>query len=430
VPCLLHRTMPHQRERNAIRSSDGIAAAPAAPPSSSSSSSTRRQQRYAAKLAFDGTTYRGFQSQPHRNTIQDQIESRLFGLLRRPIRIEAWGRTDTGVHATGAVVSVDLHEEEVTRFASAMMAGTKKKGRLTAGRTSYGDEEEVEEEDSSPTAEEEKEVAKAAARFLCSVLREFVCDAGGRDVPGGCDSRRGSIVARSVVPVPPDFDARYSARWKRYAYYVVGGGGAALPFAWGRHSWRVNKCLNHDAMIEAAYMMSDGERNFEWLCVLQRGEMRNTRRRVNLRVERVNMPEMTTTIATTNGTAVGDDDDDGTPYFLRRGGDGEDDAPAIYRIHCTCDFFLYKMMRRIVGVLVAVGGGDASLEALSSCLDEYDDYYHRGDDSEDDRMQQNDGGGTTGAKKEKTKPAVPPKLLNTAPAKGLCLEHIEYDFAI
>jgi tRNA U38,U39,U40 pseudouridine synthase TruA len=236
------------------------------------------------------------------------------------------------------------------------------------------------------------------------------------------------------VPVSADFDARYSARWKRYAYYVVagGGGGAALPFAWGRYSWRVSKkCLDHDAMVEAACMMSDGERNFEWLCVLQRGEMRNTRRKVNLRVERVNVIGMTT-IATTDGTAGGDGDDDGTPYFLRGGGDGEDDAPAIYRIHCTCDFFLYKMMRRIVGVLVAVGGGDASLGALRSCLDEYDDYYHRGDDSEDDRIMQNDGGGATaGAKKaEKNKPAVPPKLLNTAPAKGLCLEHIEYDIAI
>ena len=261
------------------------------------------------------------------------------------------------------------------------------------------------------------------------MLGEFACDAGGRDVPGGCDSRRGSIVARSVVPVAPAFDARYSARWKRYAYYVAsgsrgrggGGGGAALPFAWGRHSWRVNRRLDHGAMAEAASMMSDGERNFEWLCVLQRGEMRKTRRRVSLRVERVHMP--TTTIAT--GGAAGDDED-GQPYFLRRsdGGGDEDDA-AIYRIHCTCDFFLYKMMRRIVGVLVAVGGGDASLDALRSCLDEYDDYY-RGDS--DERMQ-NDGG-TTGAKKEKNKPAVSPKLLNTAPAKGLCLEHIEYDIVI
>ena len=83
-------------------------------------------------------------------------------------------------------------------------------------------------------------------------------------------------------------------------------------------------------------------------------------------------------------------------------------------------------------MLVAVGGGDASLEALRSCLYEYDDYYHRGDDSGDDRIIQNDGdGATAGAKKvEKYRPAVPPKLLNTAPAKGLCLEHIEYDIAI
>jgi hypothetical protein len=56
---------------------------------------------------------------------------------------------------------------------------------------------------------------------------------------------------------------------------------------------------------------------------------------------------------------------------------------------------------------------------------EYDDYYYRGDP--DDRTQNGDG--TTVSRKEKKKPAVPPRLLITAPTKGLCLEHIEYDIA-
>ena len=39
-----------------------------------------------------------------------------------------------------------------------------------------------------------------------------------------------------------------------------------------------------------------------------------------------------------------DEDKDGQPYFLRRN-NGEVFTEA-YKIHCTCDFFLYKMMRQ------------------------------------------------------------------------------------
>ena len=77
-------------------------------------------------------------------------------------------------------------------------------------------------------------------------------------------------------------------------------------------------------------------------------------------------------------------------------------------------------------MLVAVGGGDASLDALRSCLDEYDDYYYRRDD--DDQSQNDSSAANT--KKKKNKPTVPPNLLHMAPAKGLCLEHIEYDVVL
>ena len=217
-------------------------------------------------------------------------------------------------------------------------------------------------------------------------------------------------MARSVVPVPSDFDARYSARWKRYAYYVCSdsGAGGSLPFAWSRHSWRVSKSLNYDLMVDAAAMISTGERNFEWMCVVQRGEMRDTRRSVTLTVDRVQPTALTSTATTT----AEDEDDDGQPYFLRRN-NGEDSTAVLYKIHCTCDFFLYKMMRRIVGVLIAVGGGDACLNDLKSCLDGYDNFYSQ-----------------PNARKMMFKPTIPPKLLHTAPAKGLCLEHIKYDIVI
>ncbi len=170
--------------------------------------------------------------------------------------------------------------------------------------------------------------------------------------------------------------------------------------------------------------MSNGER-FKWLCMLHWGKMQDTCMRVSVCVERV-PTAMMPTIAT-DGTTGGEEG--GELYFLRRGdggGGGNDDAP-IHRIRCACNFFLYKMVRRIVGMLVAVGGGDTSLDALRSCLGEYNYYYYHSNPN--DRMQNNDGT-TTGAKEGKKKPAVPPKLLNTAPAKGLCLEHIEHDKGI
>jgi tRNA U38,U39,U40 pseudouridine synthase TruA len=78
----------------------------------------------------------------------------------------------------------------------------------------------------------------------------------------------------TISHVPSDF-ARYLARWKRYAYYVCSdsGGGWLLPFAWSRHSWRVN------VMVNAAVMMSTGKHNFEWMCVVQRWDVCSPARR-------------------------------------------------------------------------------------------------------------------------------------------------------
>ncbi|GAA5482842.1 tRNA pseudouridine(38-40) synthase TruA [Haloferula sargassicola] len=50
-------------------------------------------------LAYDGTGYHGWQSQPSGRGVQDQVERALFGILRENIRVEGASRTDTGVHA-------------------------------------------------------------------------------------------------------------------------------------------------------------------------------------------------------------------------------------------------------------------------------------------------------------------------------------------
>lgn len=56
-------------------------------------------------LEYDGTRYVGWQLQPNGPSIQAEIERALGSLHEAPRRVTAAGRTDAGVHARGQVVS-------------------------------------------------------------------------------------------------------------------------------------------------------------------------------------------------------------------------------------------------------------------------------------------------------------------------------------
>jgi tRNA pseudouridine38-40 synthase len=56
-------------------------------------------------LAYDGTSYSGWQVQPGRVTLQETLERVLAKVTGEAIRVTASGRTDSGVHALGQVVS-------------------------------------------------------------------------------------------------------------------------------------------------------------------------------------------------------------------------------------------------------------------------------------------------------------------------------------
>lgn len=58
-------------------------------------------------LEYQGTRYNGWQTQPHGNTVQDVVESRLALILNHPVRVYGAGRTDRGVHARGQVASLE-----------------------------------------------------------------------------------------------------------------------------------------------------------------------------------------------------------------------------------------------------------------------------------------------------------------------------------
>jgi tRNA pseudouridine38-40 synthase len=117
--------------------------------------------RLRIDLGYDGTGFHGWASQPCLRTVQSTLEQALQVVLRldRQPTVVVAGRTDTGVHARGQVVHVDVHE-------------------LSAS------------------------VLKPLRRQLNGVLPPDV-----------------RVQATTVAPV--GFDARYSALARRYSYRLV-----------------------------------------------------------------------------------------------------------------------------------------------------------------------------------------------------------------
>jgi len=59
-------------------------------------------------VAYDGTSFCGWQSQARGNSIQDRIEAAFGQITGQQIRVHGAGRTDAGVHALGQCAHVDL----------------------------------------------------------------------------------------------------------------------------------------------------------------------------------------------------------------------------------------------------------------------------------------------------------------------------------
>ncbi|MDT8284436.1 MAG: tRNA pseudouridine(38-40) synthase TruA [Thermovirgaceae bacterium] len=129
--------------------------------------------RYAAKIAYDGSGFSGWQSQKGitRETIQESLETALFILNKRETSAVVAGRTDRGVHAMGQVVSFDT-----------------------------------------------------TAEWEASKLRSAI-DANLPD----------PISVLSVARVHEKFNARHSALWREYVYFIWKGSGCPpqiKPFVW------------------------------------------------------------------------------------------------------------------------------------------------------------------------------------------------------
>ena len=76
--------------------------------------------RYRLLIEYDGRPYNGFQLQTGQPSVQGSIERAAVAFCGEAVRVVAAGRTDTGVHATGQVIHIDLTKDwrpEVVRDA-------------------------------------------------------------------------------------------------------------------------------------------------------------------------------------------------------------------------------------------------------------------------------------------------------------------------
>ena len=127
--------------------------------------------RLRIDLSYDGGEFHGWAVQPGLRTVEGELGTALSTVLRLPaVSLVCAGRTDTGVHARGQVVHVDLDE--------ALLDAARGRG-------------------SDPPA-------TALARRLNGLLPP-------------------DLRVRRVVTAPDGFDARYSPRWRRYAYRICDG---------------------------------------------------------------------------------------------------------------------------------------------------------------------------------------------------------------
>jgi tRNA pseudouridine38-40 synthase len=173
--------------------------------------------RLRIDLAYDGTDFKGWARQPSLRTVQGDLEGALATALRvETIGVTCAGRTDTGVHARGQVVHVDVEQAAL---------------EASAGRSQ------------DPPLD-------ALLRRLNGILAT-------------------DVRVRAVTEAPDGFDARFSAVWRRYAYRVADRLGNGDPLvrnhvlAWGRP-------LDLAAMNQAARVLI-GHHDFASFCKRREG---------------------------------------------------------------------------------------------------------------------------------------------------------------
>ena len=199
-------------------------------------------QRLRIDLGYDGSGFHGFARQVDVVTVQGTLEgalTRVCGLVAGPsvrgrsalpivderVATTCAGRTDAGVHALAQVVHVDV----------------------------------------------DATWSEAAARVVSQAT----------DLPDAVRRRLDALVGPaitvwSVTPVDADFDARFSARERRYRYVLTDHD--RVDPRGRQYRWDVGESLDVSAMHAAAQVLV-GEHDFASLC--RRADGGHTRRRID-----------------------------------------------------------------------------------------------------------------------------------------------------
>lgn len=225
--------------------------------------------RYRLTLAYDGSGFRGFSPNVAVRTVGGDLCRALETVLGTGIDMAVAGRTDAGVHARGQVVSFDAP------------SGTVRPMELR--------------------------------RSLNSLLGP-------------------SVVVREVQPAAADFDARFSARWRRYRYRLLTSE-VPDPFL-AATTWWMPRALDHHRMADAAHMLV-GTHDFASFC-------RRPKNRPDVSLVR-------------NVTAA--------RWSQEPGDDGR-----ILTFEITATAFCHQMVRSIVGTLVEIGRGMRSVDTVADAL--------------------------------------------------------------
>ena len=229
---------------------------------------TSDTRRWRLDLSYDGTAFSGWAVQTDRRTVQGEVEYWVAQVLRLsdPVALVCAGRTDAGVHARGQVAHVDLPADALADPA-------------------------------------------VLHRKLSRVLP-------------------GDVVVRSVTPALPGFDARFSAVWRRYSYWLSDTSTPPDPLL--RHLvGRSRFPLDLEAMNEAAGTLL-GLHDFSAFCRRREGAT-TIRTLLELAGERLVAGALADTI----------------------------------ELRVRADAFCHSMVRSLVGALVAVGSGRHDLDWLA-----------------------------------------------------------------
>jgi tRNA pseudouridine38-40 synthase len=223
-------------------------------------------------VAYDGTDFAGIAPQPGIKTVGGTLAVSIERVLRHPVTLTVAGRTDAGVHAWGQVVSFDAAADGL-----------------------------------------DVEALQRSVNKVCGP----------------------AIVVRSIEVVDPSFDARHSARARRYRYTVLNTP-TASPFL-AATAWHVAQPLELSRLRLACDPLF-GEHDFTSFC------------------RRPKVPE-------------------GVEFSMVRrvtGARWHDLGDGLFRFDIEASSFCQQMVRSIVGLLVEVGLGKRTAADVKATLEARD----------------------------------------------------------